>query len=333
MEPLLAVYAGYSLNGTHVNPGADLVPYVQDALDEIQYLTGPTDTYWGAQRAIDGHPLPFPLHYVEIGNEDFFDGSGSYSARFAQFFTAIKAAYPNLQLIATTGVTGTTPDIIDEHFYESPGAFENDVHHYDSYSRTGPKIFVGEWASQEGNPTPNLHAALGDAAWLTGLERNSDIVILESYAPLLVNINPGAAQWATNLIGYNALQSYNSPSYYVQSMFSNNHGNVVLPTTLNTTGSSKVYASVTRDTLKGTVIIKAVNVSIQDQPLNISLAGINRVSSGGTAVVLSGFPSVTNALGDPNQAVPVTNSISGVSSAFSYDLPPYSVTVLEFKAQ
>jgi alpha-N-arabinofuranosidase len=192
---------------------------------------------------------------------------------------------------------------------------------------------VGEWASQEGNPTPNLHAALGDAAWLTGLERNSDIVILESYAPLLVNINPGAAQWGTNLIGYNALQSYNSPSYYVQSMFSNHHGNVVLPTTLNTTGTSRVYASVTHDRQKGTVVIKAVNVSIQDQPLNISLNGINRVSSGGTSIVLSGFPSVTNAIGDPNQAVPVTSSISGVSSAFSYDLPPYSVTVLELKAR
>jgi alpha-L-arabinofuranosidase len=105
MEPLLAVYAGYSLNGTHVNPGPDLAPYVQDAVDEIQYLTGSPSTAWGAQRVAEVHPAPFPLHYVEIGNEDFFDGSGTYDGRFAQFYDAIKAAYPNLQLIATTGVT------------------------------------------------------------------------------------------------------------------------------------------------------------------------------------------------------------------------------------
>jgi len=142
MQPLLAVYAGYSLNGTHVNPGADLQPYVQDALDEIQYITGSTSTPWGAQRAADGHIAPFPLVYLEIGNEDFFDASGSYDARFAQFYDAIKAAYPDLKLIATTSVTSRTPDILDEHFYETPRSFEEDVHHYDNYSRTGPKSLL-----------------------------------------------------------------------------------------------------------------------------------------------------------------------------------------------
>jgi hypothetical protein len=108
MQPVLAVYAGYSLDGEYVSPGADLAPYVQDALNEIQYVTGGTNTTWGAQRAADGHPKPFPLRYVEIGNEDFFDGSGSYNGRFAQFYDAIKASYPNLQVIATTGVTSRT---------------------------------------------------------------------------------------------------------------------------------------------------------------------------------------------------------------------------------
>ena len=101
MQPLLAVWAGYALDGTHVHPGADLQPYVQDALDEIQYVTGGTNTTWGAQRAADGHPAPFPLQYVEVGNEDFFDTSKSYDGRFAQFYDAIKAAYPNLKVIAT----------------------------------------------------------------------------------------------------------------------------------------------------------------------------------------------------------------------------------------
>ena len=109
MQPLLAVWAGYALNGTHVNPGADLAPYVQDALDEIQYVTGGTNTTWGAQRAADGHPAPFPLQYVEIGNEDFFDGSGSYDGRFAQFYDAIKAAYPNLKVIATDRIANPSP--------------------------------------------------------------------------------------------------------------------------------------------------------------------------------------------------------------------------------
>ena len=139
MQPILVVYAGYSLDGEHVSPGENLAPYVQDAVNEIQCATGGPNTYWGAQRVADGHPEPFPVHYIEIGNEDFFDKSGSYDGRFAQFYDAIKSYNPKLQLIATTSVTSRTPDVLDEHYYESPTAFENDVHHYDSYSRSGPK--------------------------------------------------------------------------------------------------------------------------------------------------------------------------------------------------
>ena len=119
MEPVLAVYAGYSLMQEHVDPGPALEPYVQDALDEIEYVTGDANTKWGAERAKDGHPAPFPLHYVEIGNEDWFDRSGTYDGRFAQFYKAIKAKYPNLQLIATTPVKSVKPDVLDEHYYMS----------------------------------------------------------------------------------------------------------------------------------------------------------------------------------------------------------------------
>ena len=242
---MLAVYAGYSLdsyhnpNRQHVAPGTALQPFVQDALDEIEFLTGATTTKWGAARARLGHPLPFALHYVEIGNEDGFDASGSYDARFAQFYDAIKAKYPHLQIIATAGgkdsvgarekVTLRKPDLIDEHYYASPRQMEADAHRYDRYDRSGPKIFVGEWASQDGRPTPNLNSMMGDAAWLTGIERNADIVPLECYAPLFVNINPGASQWGTNLIGYDALNSYGSPSYYLQAVFAHNVGDVVVP--------------------------------------------------------------------------------------------------------
>jgi alpha-L-arabinofuranosidase len=229
MEPVLAVYAGYSLRGAHVEPGPDLQPYVDDALDEIEYVTGDANTKWGAERVKDGHRAPFNLTYVEIGNEDNFDRSHSYDGRYAQFYDAIKAKYPNLQLIATIPVRSRKPDVVDDHYYRSARAMEADSRHYDKIDRNGPKIFVGEWASTEGSPTPTLNAALGDAAWLTGLERNSDLVVMEAYAPLLVNVNPGARQWATDLIGYDALNSFGSPSYYVQSMLANYHGEIVLP--------------------------------------------------------------------------------------------------------
>ena len=241
MEPVLGVYAGYSLAQQRVAAGKDLVPYVQDALDEIEYVSSGPETNWGAHRAKDGHPEPFHLNYVEIGNEDNFDrGEGSYERRFAQFFDAIRSKYPKLRIIATSRVTSRVPDLVDDHYYRSARDMERDVKHYDAmddggrprFSRTGPKIFVGEWATTQGSPTPTLDAALGDAAWMTGMERNSDVVQISCYAPLLVNVNKGASQWGTNLIGYNAIKSFGSPSYYAQKMFSENRGDCVLPTEL-----------------------------------------------------------------------------------------------------
>lgn len=235
MQPVLAVFAGLTLDRQNQHPipaGPELQPFVQEALDEIEYVTGDTTTTWGARRAKDGHPAPFALNYVEVGNEDFFDRTaGSYDARFAQFFDAIKAKYPHLQVIATTKVTTRTPDVLDDHYYRSAKQFQADTHHYDAYNRNGPKIFVGEWATREGVPTPNLGAALGDAAWMTGMERNSDLIVMSCYAPLFVNVNPGAMQWRTDLIGYDSLACYGSPAYYAQEMFSRNHGDVVLAAT------------------------------------------------------------------------------------------------------
>ncbi len=240
MQPVLAVFAGYALQGAHIDPGPGLQPYVQDALDEIEYLTGGPNTVWGARRIKDGHPKPFPFTYVEIGNEDGFDRSGSYDGRYAQFHDAIKAKYPKLQIIATAPVKTRKPDVIDDHYYRSAAEMERDSGHYDRYDRKGPKIFVGEWASIEGNQTPTHQAALGDAAWLIGLERNSDLVVMEAYAPLLINMNPKAAQWPTNLIGYDATKSFGSPSFYVQSMFGKNTGDTVLPTTVKVATATKV---------------------------------------------------------------------------------------------
>jgi alpha-L-arabinofuranosidase len=332
MQPVLGVYAGYSLNGTHVNPGADLQPHVQDALDEIDYVTGDATTVWGARRAADGHPDPFPLEFVEVGNEDFFDGSGSYDARFAQFFDAIKAAHPELQVIATAQVASRKPDVLDEHFYTTPRAFQRMATRYDSFDRTGPKIFVGEYASIEGRPTPDLNAALGDAAWLTGLERNSDLVVMVAYAPILVNVNPGASQWPVNLIGYDALRSYGSPSYYMQSMFARHAGNVVLPATLTTSGGSQLFHSVTQDSMSGTIFLKLVNAAGSPQPVHISLTGVRAVSSRAKAIVLtSGSPQDTNTMTDPTRVVPRTTTLTGIAPTFDLALAPYSISVLEIE--
>jgi len=228
VEPVLAVYAGYSLGGAHVATGKDMEPYVQDALDEVEYVTGDANTKWGAERAKDGHPAPFPLHYIEIGNEDYLDRSGSYPARYAQFAEALHKRYPQYKLIATDGnseyTTKVNPDVSDEHYYKSPADMMDLVHHYDTAPRTGPKIFVGEWATRSGSPTPNFGDALGDAAWMTSMERNSDLIVMASYAPLLVNVSPGGMEWPTDLIGFDAGSTYASPSYWAQSLFARHLG-------------------------------------------------------------------------------------------------------------
>jgi len=233
MQPLLAVFAGYSLKGQGVT-GEKLQPFVQEALDEIEYVTGDSSTPWGRQRALDGHPQPFELNYVEIGNEDYFDRTGNYDQRFTQFYDAIKAKYPRLQLIASAPLKTRRPDLVDDHFYRSARHMERDVDHYDGRDRGEPKVLVGEWATKQGSPTPTLNSALADAAWLTGLDRNSDVVMMSCYAPLLVNVNLGASQWPTNLIGFDAQSSFGSPSYYVQKMFAENRGDQVLPVRIET---------------------------------------------------------------------------------------------------
>ena len=182
-----------------------------------------------------------------------------------------------------------------------------------------------------GGPTSAFGAALGDAAWMTGMERNADIVIMESYAPLLVNINPGARQWTINLIGYDALTSYASPSYYVQTMFGQHHGDVVVPATLT---GDRLFESVTRDTKKGRVYVKLVNTADTAQPVHMTLNGARSVSPTGTAFTLSsaGLMDI-NTITDPTKIVPVTTAVSGVSRDFTYTAAPYSVTVLQMQAR
>ncbi|MBV9084383.1 MAG: alpha-N-arabinofuranosidase [Acidobacteriaceae bacterium] len=333
MQPVLAVYAGYSLARENVAPGPDLEPYVQDALDEIDYVSGKTDTQWGARRAKDGHPAPFPLTYVEVGNEDQFDKSGSYDARYAQFYDAIKKRYPRLQLIATTAVKSRRPDVIDDHFYRSAEAFFEDDHHYDKTDRNGPKVFVGEWATREGTPTPNFHAALGDAAWMTGMERNSDVVIMASYAPLLVNVNPGGMQWATDLIGYDGLISYGSPGYYAQVIFSNHVGDEVAESSVQGM-ASRFFHSATINSATGALFLKLVNASSVAQPLEIRIHGARDIGANGKLTSLTARdPDETNTISAPTRIKPVETVLPNVRTEFRYTVPPYSIQVLEISAK
>lgn len=327
MQPVLAVYAGYSLNGKHVPPGPQLVPYVTSALEEIQYVTGGVDTRWGAVRARDGHPRPFPLHYVEIGNEDFFDRSGSYNARFAQFFKAIKARDPHLQIIATAPVTSVRPDVLDQHYYLRASQYFHRFNHYDKTSRGGPKIFVGEWATRQGSPTPNFGAALGDAAWMTGLERNSDLIVMASYAPLFTNVNPGAMQWAPDLIGYNALRSYGSPSYYAQVMFAGHLGTERPAATL-AGGSPRFFDSVT-ETPGRRVDLKLVNAASTPQPVTVRFSGARLTGRGELITLHAANPQATNSLRHPRAIVPHTRRLQGIGPVWRETMPPYTIQVLQ----
>jgi alpha-N-arabinofuranosidase len=326
IEPVLAVFAGYALKGDHIHPGPALTPYVEDALDEIEFVTGDTSTKWGAVRAKLGHPAPFPLHYVEIGNEDWFDRSGSYEGRYAQFYKAIKVKYPKLEIIATAPLKRMKPDILDDHYYKRADDFFRFVNHYDTLDRNGPKIFVGEWATREGAPTTNLGAALGDAAWMTAMERNSDLIIMASYAPLFVNVNPGGMQWESNLIGYNAASAYGSPGYYAQCLFGEYLGTSV-PTSSITGAGDRLFYSVTNDTTKRSTYLKLVNASSKPQPVEATITGASP-SSTATVYTLSGHSTAeTNSITDPRRIVPVKSSIK-TGSTFTHTIPPYAIQVI-----
>ncbi len=354
-EPVLGVFAGYVLKEDYIVDENELKPFVDDVLDEIEYITGDKSTKWGAIRAENGHPEPFKLNYIEIGNEDEYDLSGSYESRFKQFYTAIRAKHPNIKLISTIDKSGlskeTPPDILDEHYYYSSSEMQKISRQYDTYDRKGPKIFVGEWASMEGRPTNNFNAALGDAAFMTGMERNSDIVVMSSYAPLLVNINRGAYQWTPDLIGYNAISVYGSPSYYAQKMFSTYLGNQVVNIdskniplqmqklnrldsaySVTATEIPLLYQVATINSKTGTLYLKVVNTGSSAQNVSININGTAKVASNGVSVTLKADdPKQTNSITDPEKIVPVTSKVKGVKKNFNYIFPAYSISVLQIE--
>jgi alpha-N-arabinofuranosidase len=333
IEPVLAVYAGYALHGAHITPGKDLEPFVQSAVDEVEYVTGDTSTRWGAERAKDGHPKPFPLQYIEIGNEDWFDRSGSYDARFAQFAKALRKAYPQYKIIATAPTTKSgddaQPDVLDDHYYKPPAEMMDFVHHYDTMSRTtGPKIFVGEWASMSGSPTPNFASTLGDAAFMTGLERNSDLILMASYAPLFTNINATATQWTPDLIGYDALKSYASPSYYAQSLFAGHLGNGTPQSSISGAGERFFY-SATVGSADHILHLKLVNASNIDQPLTIDLHAAGPARSAAIFSLHGASYDATNSMTDPDLITPKKSTESVPAGVWHHTVPALTIQVID----
>ncbi|MEN6306887.1 MAG: alpha-L-arabinofuranosidase C-terminal domain-containing protein [Anaerohalosphaeraceae bacterium] len=369
MEPVVGVYAGLHLDGGQdIRTGEALKPFIQEALDQIEYITGDVNTTWGARRAKDGHPAPFKLTYVEIGNEDFLNnGTATYrgpEGRFAMFYNAIKAKYPHIQVIAT--VDPKVPhDVIDNHHYMSPNTAIRNAHIYDNADRQSPKIFEGEWASQERGTqrglTPSFQCAIADAAFLTGLERNADIVIMTCYAPLFTRVNPGGSQWRTNLIGYDTLTSYGSPSYYVQKMFFNARGDQIIPVgqitpqTIPTPASEPVqapagqspgrgrmdtppspneplFACASREDTSGDIILKVVNIFNVDQNMTVEFKGAD-IRKEAVGQVMAGQPNDTNSVDNPFRIIPKDFIIHDAGSAWNHTFPGNSITVVRFKTK
>ncbi len=215
--PLFVINCGMSHHGAV--PLDKMGDYVQDALDAIEYANGPASSKWGSVRAANGHPAPFGLKYIEVGNEN---GGPAYEARYALFYKAIKQAHPEINIVADVwgGIPHRSPvDMIDEHWYSNPEFFLKNADRYDKYDRKGPKIYVGEYAVTEGSGKGNLKAALAESAFMMGMERNSDVVRMASYAPLLANVS--GKSWSPDLIYFDSTRVAPTPSYYVQKLFSN----------------------------------------------------------------------------------------------------------------
>ena len=356
--PILNCGMACQFNSGELVPMDQLGPYVQDMLDLIEFANGPTDSKWGKIRAEMGHPEPFNMKMIGVGNEQW---GPQYIERYKVFAKAIKDKYPEMQLIAATGSDATIfpngpaeieylwkqwrqlkPEFVDEHFYRNPDWFLENVNWYDDYDRTGPKLFVGEYAAQSvGVASPdnrnNLKCALYEAAFMTGMERNADLVRMTCYAPLFGQ--EGAWQWRPDMIWFDNLNVYGSANYYVQKLFSLNPGTNLLnirlkdvPELDNTKKALSV--SSTMDKKAGEVIIKAVNVTDKGLKANIDLQDVKNVGSQAKAIIFAGKTlEDENSLQEPKKVYPVEKSVSVKSPNFSYEFQPYSLTILRIPVE
>jgi alpha-N-arabinofuranosidase len=345
--PILSCGMACQFNTGELVPLDELDPYVQDALDLIEFANGPTDSKWGKIRADMGHPEPFNLKYIGIGNEqwgpDYFD-------RLKIFVKSIKAKYPDIVIVSGTGpfpdgehfdyaekeLKKMNAEIVDEHYYRPPQWFLENADRYDSYDRDSYKIFAGEYAAQSvaiASPDNknNWHCAISEAAYLTGLERNADVVWLTSYAPLFAHVD--GWQWTPDLIWFNNLESYGTPNYYVQKLFSTNAGTNLLPITSGDQpliGQNEIYASSVIDNQNNEVIIKIVNAGSEEKPVNIALKGVKRMDKNAQWILLSGEDLASeNSIQNPMNVSPERRELNLKGKSISLDLPSYSFSVIK----
>jgi alpha-N-arabinofuranosidase len=344
--PILNCGMACQFNSGELCPIDELQPYIQDALDLIEFANGPTNSTWGAKRAEMGHPEPFNLTMMGVGNEQW---GQQYIDRYAKFAAAIKAKYPEIQLVSAAGpgpadeqfhfawskLRELHADIIDEHCYALPDWFFGNTHRYDNYDRNGPKVFMGEYAAQSVGVIStknqnNLECALAEAAYMTGLERNGDVVRMASYAPLFANTE--AWQWVPNLIWVDSLHVARTLSYYTQQMFSRNPGDEILSLELAGDASEKIFASATHDDRTGEIILKVVNAGDMAQSVQINLNGAQNVAAQGKEIVLTGKPGDVNSIAHQKTILPVESALQNISANFRHEFPAHSFEVLRVKA-
>jgi alpha-L-arabinofuranosidase len=344
-EPLPILNCGMAcqFNSNELAPLTELDPYIQDALDLIEFANGAATSAWGRRRVEMGHPAPFNLKFVGVGNEQW---GPQYVERYERFAAVLKKRHPEIRLVSSAGPSPSgerfdflwqrmrelKADLVDEHYYMPPTWFLTNVHRYDSYPRTGPKVFAGEYAAHapvvaaRGQRPSTLAVAIAEAAFMTGLERNADIVELSSYAPLFAHVD--AWQWTPNLIWFDNLRSYGTPSYYVQKLFGTNRGTHVLPVAMEglQNGQSGLFASASIDARMREVILKVVNSTVEPRRVRVDLTG-KQPTGAGRALVLTGDPNGENSLDAPNAIAPTERKLDAPAQIGDQMLAPHSLTV------
>lgn len=319
--PILSCGIACQFNTGELVPMEDLDPYVQDALDLIEFANGSTETPWGKVREDMGHPEPFNMKYIGVGNEQW---GPEYMERYKVFNAAIKEKYPDIIIVSGSGpfpegdyfdygmkeLKKIGAEIIDEHYYKPPAWFRENATRYDNYDRNGPKIFAGEYAAQSvaiASPENknNWECALSEAAFMTGLERNAEVVRLTSYAPLMAHAE--GWQWTPDLIWFNNLKSYGTPNYYVQKLFSTNSGTDLFSVKENgeaLTGQHDLYATAVTDSKTNEVIVKLVNTSGEAQEINLNFKGSKISGKGKIVTLMKGDLTAENSFEAPQNIAP-----------------------------
>lgn len=346
-EPLPILNCGMAcqFNSAEVAGMDELDPYIQDALDLIEFANGDVQSKWGKVRAGMGHASPFELKMIGVGNENW---GPQYVERLTAFRNAIKAKYPEIKLVYSSGTDPSgerfdyldkelrklDADIIDEHYYRSPDWFLSNAARYDNYARNASKIFCGEYAahSRRAGSAANENiwfTALSEAAFMTGLERNADVISMASYAPLFAHVD--GWQWTPDLIWVNNLRTLATPNYYVQKLFSLNKGTRVAPLTMDNkalSGQDSLYASACMDEVKKELIIKLVNTSSKEQPVSLLYQTSGKLAKQASVTVLKGRPDDMNSFDDPDRVAPITSSLPLKGNKNEWMAAPYSFTLI-----